>query len=260
MNILGCFKIVSDFEQLQERDWVPDEELQIETGFARTTWSCFDESALALMLRARKFPDCVGRLDALTVGGDECAAYIKTLYSLGFDTVTQVDAKMRQSFTVDITAEIIAQHLRKKDYSMVIMGGQSSDENNAKTHFMVAERMAWPCICDVIDFSLQSHDTIIVSNIQFGNAATRTVRLPCVLAVGNAPNAYLRIPTLKAKLQFGNRSATKLHYKDFALSKSTEPELISLERIDRKRAAIALNEDSLQALVQRIYQDYIEKE
>ena len=35
MKILGCFKVVPDYDLVAEEDWKPDEQLHIDTGYVK---------------------------------------------------------------------------------------------------------------------------------------------------------------------------------------------------------------------------------
>lgn len=50
MKILGCFKVVPDYDLVAEEDWKPDEQLHIDTGYVKLLWNCYDEGALEMML------------------------------------------------------------------------------------------------------------------------------------------------------------------------------------------------------------------
>ena len=52
MKILGCFKVVPDYDLVAEEDWKPDEQLHIDTGYVKLLWNCYDEGALEMMLKA----------------------------------------------------------------------------------------------------------------------------------------------------------------------------------------------------------------
>ena len=51
MRILGCFKVVSDYDLVADEDWIPDEQLHIDTGYVKLLWNCYDEGALEMMLK-----------------------------------------------------------------------------------------------------------------------------------------------------------------------------------------------------------------
>jgi electron transfer flavoprotein beta subunit len=51
MNVLVCFKIVPDLDQLSGSDWVIDGCSRVETRFVKRMINPYDESALELALK-----------------------------------------------------------------------------------------------------------------------------------------------------------------------------------------------------------------
>ena len=71
MRILGCFKVVSDYDLVADEDWIPDEQLHIDTGYVKLLWNCYDEGALEMMLKLSDLSEGFGvvyELSAMTVG------------------------------------------------------------------------------------------------------------------------------------------------------------------------------------------------
>lgn len=85
MRILGCFKVVSDYDLVADEDWIPDEQLHIDTGYVKLLWNCYDEGALEMMLKLSDLSEGFGvvyELNALTVGKKKHENFLKILYAL----------------------------------------------------------------------------------------------------------------------------------------------------------------------------------
>ena len=85
MKILGCFKVVPELDLIVEEDWNIENQLHIDTGYAKLIWNCFDEGALEMMLRLSDLSEglnVVYKLNALTIGRQKTENFLKTLYHL----------------------------------------------------------------------------------------------------------------------------------------------------------------------------------
>ena len=82
------------------------------------------------------------------------------------------------------------------------------------------------------------------------------IQTPCVLSIGDAPNTYMRVPTLKDRLRSGKRPIEILSIKDFQLSDETE-ELIDLEVIHHRRAGILIEGKSPEEKARKLYEGHL---
>ena len=91
---------------------------------------------------------------------------------------------------------------------LVICGIQGGEGGSGQTGFLVAERLGWPCIRDVMDVGINGPAGLTVTSRTDGGTMSETIDLPAVLVTGNSPcSPYLRVPTLKQKL---NAAAKKI--------------------------------------------------
>lgn len=256
MKLLGCFKIVPDLEQLAEEEWEPDGNGILETRFARKEWNCYDESLLELMLRARDQSARGETLEALTVSSTLQDGFVKTLYALGFDKVIRAGTCSKTLFSPYHTARLISGYCNAGLPDCLVFGIQSSDEGSGMVPYLVAEMLGWPCISGVMDFTLEQDGSIVAGHMQFSKNMRRRVKPPCVLAVGNVPNTYLRIPTLKDRLRASGRKAEEWG-EDRVMGERMEPQLVKLERKRQSRASIHLDGDNTEELVRGLYLEHI---
>lgn len=61
MKILGCFKVVPDLDLIVDEDWAVEGQLQIDAGYVKLVWNCFDEGALEMMLRGCRLMTVLNR-------------------------------------------------------------------------------------------------------------------------------------------------------------------------------------------------------
>jgi electron transfer flavoprotein beta subunit len=267
MDILVCFKVGPDLDMLSGSDWVIDDDFQVDTRFAPTILNPGDEGALELALKlrdaAQKEKTAV-KLTALTIGTNRSNKVLKNLYSLQYDQVVRVECQLDLRFNARLVSGVIHQYLNKhKNHQVIIMGSQSSEGDNAKTPLLVAERQGIPCVTSVtgIQLSAQTDRLAITSKID-DLIVEQIIKPPVVLVIGNVPNSYLRIPTLKDKLHYGKKeiavySLGDLDMKESAADAENDCELIALfyERQEKNCVFLERAEPSQQAAV--LYEDYL---
>ena len=260
MNILVCFSLIPELEMLLEEDWVVDENLQIDVSFLRHNLNCYDESALEIAL---KFSDAAMKrqgspnISALTIAGSEATSILKTLNALRFDRVVRIDIHEDSRFNAMAIASVLSQYVSKNaPQDILLMGRQSGIGENAKTPLLVAEMLGWPCITQVTAIEPLDKNHLVVSCQVDDGRLQQTIQTPCVMSVGNAPNSYMRIPTLKDRLQFGKRPVEVLHASDF------EPfdeniELVSLEVIHHERSGMLIEGASPEEKARKLYKSFL---
>lgn len=266
IKILGTFKVVPDLELLSEEDWTAGDENLVDTEFIKTVWNCFDESALEMMLKLSDQSERFGidfHLGAVTIGKPLCDSYLKTLYALGFDVADRIECEEIMTFWPELTARLIVEYMSHTGgQDVLIMGRQSADGDNGKTPLLAAELLGWPCITQVIGIEPSTHNGLTVIHLTDSGTEKLEVSLPCVLSVGDAPSAYLRVPTLKDRMGRGKRPVTVLNAVDL-LSETDRAAikpiaaLLRLEAVNQKRAGKVIEGDTVQEKVQELYQSYL---
>jgi electron transfer flavoprotein alpha/beta subunit len=207
IRILACFKMVSRAEDLTEEDWSlspgPMED------YARPALSPEDESALELALRLGEALGAAPR--ALTIGGEKADRQALALLALGFSEVIRIEPlpEIDLRFRPEAIAFLISDYLFENPADLVIAGRRSADGQNALTPQLLAERLGWPLILEVRGLTAAGGPALITSVSSLDDALlTRMFKPPAVLAVGDAPEAFLRVPTLKARLAAKGKGAT----------------------------------------------------
>jgi electron transfer flavoprotein beta subunit len=248
LRILVSFKVTPDFEALREADWLAGAAAGlasgVETRYVRRILDCFDESALELALRASDARAECGvptSLGALSVGGSEADPYLKTLLALGYERAARVASEAALDFAPAVTAALIASYVRTVDHSdLVMLGCRSGPGDSGVVPFLIAETLGWPCLTQVIEVEPLPEDRVRVACMVDDGLLRATLRLPCVLAVGNAVVSHLRTPTLTDRLAQRDRRIDVLSGADLGIDIAAELSretcvLTGLEAIDRAR-------------------------
>lgn len=265
MNILSCIKIIPDIEMLSPEDMQVDETLQIDTSFVRKKWNCFDESALEMLLKLSDLSEgfnVIYNLKALTIGNAQCDSFLKTLYALGFKKTIRIEPKTDVRFKPALIAGWIADYCKKRDcVDVIVMGSQSEDDENGKTPYLTAERLNWPCISQVTKIEPVDETTLSIYQNTDEGEQIQKVNVPVVLAIGDAPNSYLRVPTLKDRMRVSKQSIELLTEENFgeniAEYETEQIELKQLERINHTRKAHKILGDTMRQKTEAFYETYM---
>lgn len=266
IKILGSFKIVPDLDLLAEEDWVADDKNRVDTSYVKTMWNCFDESALEMMLKLSDTSESFGveyQLDAVTVGGERCDSYLKTLYALGFDQAVRIECQEQLQFWPELTAGLITEYVSQiGGQNVIVMGRQSADGDNGKTPLLTAEQLGWPCITQVIGIESVDDQHLKITSMVDGGVLNQVVKVPFVLSVGDAPCAYLRVPTLKDRMQKGKRAIDVYTMSELGVDSSfrdLEPAALlkRLESVHNERAGLIIEGDTVQEKASLLYQNYL---
>ncbi|HHW07047.1 MAG TPA: electron transfer flavoprotein subunit beta/FixA family protein [Clostridia bacterium] len=201
MRILVCFSVVPDLDKMSPDDWKTGG-LAVDTTYVPTQLNPFDESALELALRLRDRGQA--ELVALTIADRSADRYLKNLYALRFDHAVRLDCGEDLHFHPEAKAALLASYARRHSFDVVLAGRQNAVGDNGKTPFLLAEMLGLPCIGQVTGVEREG-ETLMVTAATDGGSVRREVKAPVVLAVGNVTGGYLRVPTLKDKLQYGKR-------------------------------------------------------
>lgn len=266
MNVLRtlvCFKVTPDFEALRESDWRAD---GVETRFVPRILNCFDESALELGLRLRDAASGGGgavELGAVSIGGREVDRYLETLLALDYERAARVDPEVDLDFAPGTVASIIAGYARRVDRSdLVMLGCRAGPGGSGTVPFRVAEELGWPCLPQVVDVEPLPDGRLRAACEVDDGLLRLTVRLPCVLAVGNAVVSRLRVPTLSDRLAGRGRRVRVLAPGDVGVDAVTNLAgegcfLTGLEAIDRSRPGLIIEGETPIEKARTLYDSYL---
>lgn len=266
MKLLGCFKIVPDLEMLSDEDFVADARHYVDTSFVKTAWNCFDESALEMMLKLSDYSESflvMYELSALTIGKELCDSYLRVLYALGFKQAARIDCNENLAYRPELIAAGIASYVQNKGgQSVVVMGRQTADGDNSKTPLLTAELLGWPCITQVVKFAPVDEEHLCIESMTEDGLLKQVIKIPCVISVGDAPNSYLRVPTLKDRMKLGKQEIAHYSFSDLGIDANAEGYIADLEPIsvlpiNNDRQTIRITEKSPAKAAEVVYNSYL---
>lgn len=247
MKVLTCFKVVPDLTLLTDEDWQIVNN-QVEVGFVKNDWNPFDESALEMTLKLSDLSESLSgsmELTAISVGNKKIDSFLKTLLALKFQHTVRIETEQDLRFNPHQIASWLAGYVKKIPQDVVVMGVQSGVGDNAQMPLLVAEILEWPCITQVIGIKPEKNGCLRVTSQMDDGVLEQVIKPPIVLSVGNAPNSFLRVPTLKDKLNYGKRPVEVLNPTDIIVEDHTEttvhaPKLIKLSAIENQRNSVKI--------------------
>lgn len=266
MRVLVPFKIVADLDLLRGKKWTITNNRPEDPAFVKKIINPYDESALELALKLADNCNKHGletELHALTIDKKQADLFLKKLIATGYNLASRFDCAVDLQFNPSAKAALIAAYLEKfGPFDLIIMGMQSSDEDNAKTPYLTAEETGWPCISGITGFNGCETGSIRVFSVNDQGTIEQTIHPPYILAVGNAPNAYLRIPTLKAIKTAAEKEIKIINLETFnitpdQLNTKVDPDLIDLVAVDNSRKSLLIEGPSAEEKVSLLYDKYL---
>lgn len=223
-RILVAFKVTPDFEALPAAEWAAAD--GVELRYVRRVVNCFDESALELALRLRAVwggHGVAAPLGAVSVAGPEAELTLRTLLALGYERAQRIAADADLDFAPQVTAALIAAYVRRAaPCDLLLTGCRAGPGDSGVVPFLVAAALGWPCLTQVVELTALADGRLGVTWAVDGGLMSGTLRLPCVLAVGNAVISRLRVPTLRDRLATQSSSVAVLTPEELGVNVSAE--------------------------------------
>ncbi len=288
VRITVCFKIVPDYEEIPVPDWqkgqIPD------TTFCKKMYGCFDEAALETGLRLKDALTAAGRevcMTAVTVGTGQ-AALLTGLYAAGYDRVVCITEELQRPASCpgpegtearqmshsgpegtearqmshsgpEAIALQLAAYLRQEPADLILTGRQVGGWDSGTVPAYLAAALSLPWLPEVVSLapeamppvSEQAERPTFVADCE-GETCWEKIRVsaPAVLSVGNAEASYLRMFSLKARLEAKKKAVMSWNPKDDA-----EGRELSVTYCSRQKATrCAMLEGSAEEQAKALYQ------
>ncbi len=270
MKIAVCFKIIPDYDRMSEKDWEWDKRHFVDTSFVRRIFNCFDESALELALKLSKSKEPLSEpceLTALTVDDGQGDLFLKHLTAIGYDHAVRIQCNSRLDlrFNPLFISSLISRYIRQEGQKLVILGMQGGEGDNGQTGFFVAEQLGWPCIREVIEVAVaESTDCLKIKSRIRGATLVQTLKLPMVLIMGHSLDSpYLRVPTLKQKLNAKKKPLTIVSSTELGLDNDALPvkdkTLMDLHGQKPGRSCSFIQGKTVQEQAKTLYDKYLKQ-
>ena len=234
MRILDCFHTIADLDLLSEDDWISgSKSCHIDTSYLKQILNCYDESALELSCRLRDTCATSGiscTCTATTVSDQSAKPFLERMIALGFADAALIqldETASTEHLASERTAALLYSYINKQQsFDFIFTGTQSGDGSQGKVPFLLAEFLKMRCISNVIDIRPVSENSIFVASQHGTVICEETVTAPAILMIGNIAGTFLRVPTLRQRMQ---SKTQKIHlYHESALAASASDDSIHL--------------------------------
>ncbi len=266
MHITVCFKTLADYQMLNEDDWQDNQGGSVDLQWARQMHNCYDESALELALRLRdELPEgTASTVSAVTIDDSRADLFLRGLLAVGYDDAVRVEnGDLDLRFNPLAVSLLLASYVQRAGgQQLLLLGSQGGAGENRRTGFLLAERLGWPCIHDVLDVAVDTAPGFLrVTSGRYGAVLVQTVQLPILLVIGNVIRSpYLRVATLKQKLARNKKSVTLLAQADLLddpRHAENDQSLIGLSRQRQVRPCRFLEGETAREKASSLYHRYL---
>ena len=266
MNIAACFKVLPEFSLLSETDWQACQGLNPDFGFVKQVFNTVEEGALELAVGLADQIRGQGTdidLTALTVDGPGADLFLKQLLAAGYTHAVRIENGSGRDirFHPTVVSRLITAYVKQdRHQDILIFGSQGAEGDNCQTGFLAAEHLGWPCIRNVTGLGYDGSSGLFRVESRAGATnITQQVRPPLVLVAGNIEAApYLRVPTLKEKLQAAKKPVQVLPAADLGgkdlMGDEEERRLVRLYREQQKRKCAFISGPSSEETARRLYE------
>jgi len=143
-----------------------------------------DAAALVLALNLKSVNPNV-EITAVSIGGAGVESYLRNALALGADKALRIWNENLQEITPYQKAVLLSAVISLSGADLVFTGVRSLDTSSGQVSLLLAARLGFPCIVDVVSLDLNAEDNSvsIVKDLGRGEREMRRCPLPAVVAV-----------------------------------------------------------------------------
>lgn len=207
---------------------------------------------------------------AVTVSEQKARPFLERMAALGFigtDLIQLNENTQAEDLSSEKTAGLLYSYIKKQPtFNFILTGLQSGDGAQGKTPFLLAEYLGIRCISNVTGISPVSDGVVFVTSQRDTEICTETISSPALLVIGNVAGTFLRVPTLRQRMQSRSQKITfydeseleSFSEKELNLNKANSIRLTGIEPILQQRESEVFKDvDSSKAA--RVLFDYYKK-
>jgi electron transfer flavoprotein beta subunit len=190
MKIIVCLKEVIDPEL--NLDFSPGNSVVFKTGLPLKL-NPNDAAALATALDL-KAVDSTVEITAISIGGESVESYLRNALALGADRVVRIWGDDLDSLSPYQKAKLLSKAVSLSGVDLVLTGAKSLDTGSGQVGSLLAGRLGWPCVTDVVAMEAEENSVTLLKDIGRGEREKLSCPLPAVVTVkgeGRLPYAPL---------------------------------------------------------------------
>ncbi len=151
-----------------------------------------DAAALAMALDL-KAADGTVEITAISIGG-EVASYLRNALALGADRVVRIWGDDFEGLSPYQKSRLLSKAVSLSSADLVLTGTKSLDTGSGQVGHLIAGRLGWPCVTDVVAMETEENKITLLKDIGRGERERLSCPLPAVVGVkgeGRLPYAPL---------------------------------------------------------------------
>lgn len=154
----------------------------------------FDETALEAAVQLKE-AGLIREIVAISIGPEACQETLRHALALGADRAIRIDSE--HSLEPLAVAKLLQIMVEREYPDLVMLGKQSSDNDNAQTGPMLAARLGWPLGAFASTLAFDDKQIVVTREIE-GGQETLALTLPAVITADLrlANPRYLKLPQL----------------------------------------------------------------
>lgn len=200
IKILVCFKIVHDFEGITPSELRALRDGTLNISLFKKIINSYDEAALETARRLKEYilPFHSCELHAVTIGACELR-FAKELYAVGFDKIINILPSKPECNSEEVALHLYNLLQINGGYSAILAGKQAWPGENGLMPYILANKLGIPSFSQITQ--LQWKNGIRMTMKTDSGELTCTANTPAIYIIGDAVHPYLKIATLREKLE-----------------------------------------------------------
>ncbi|MFO0982246.1 MAG: electron transfer flavoprotein subunit beta/FixA family protein [Planctomycetota bacterium] len=208
MNIIVCMKSVPDTTTKVK---VGADAKTLDAAGVQYVINPFDEYAVEEALRLKEAAKGAGEITVLTLGAANASKEIRTALAMGADRgiLLKETAAWRDGFA---TAKILASHISKLAYDLILFGKQAVDQDQGQVGAMVATLLGIPAVTEVVKIEMGTGMAVVHREAEGGKEIFE-VPLPCALTAQKGLNEP-RLTSMKGIMAAKKKPLEEVAFED----------------------------------------------
>ncbi len=203
MRLAALINIVENIENLDFNKFNNNKNNELETSFLPKTYDIYNDSLLEMLLRFKEKLNNNNSITILSVNNDKIDYFLKNIYAFDVNKVVRINRENKKEITPKNISMDIKEYISKNDnFDIILMGKKGMLDGSSLTPYEVANRLNYQIIDNITNIQpLNDYNYVKVTCQENNHIKDIKIKLPMVGIVSDVPNLFLRVPTLKNKLQ-----------------------------------------------------------
>jgi electron transfer flavoprotein alpha/beta subunit len=141
-----------------------------------------DAKALSMALEIKSM-DGTAEITTISIGAEGVESYLRNSLALGADKSIRIWDNDFESLSPYQKAALLAKAIEINGVDLVLTGVKSLDTGNEQVGPMIAARLGWHCVMDVVNIEANENSTTLLKDIGRGEREKLSCPLPTVITI-----------------------------------------------------------------------------